>query len=193
MDVFFKGLLVGTAAGVGVGFFAGYFLASRYELVTEDESVAEEPKEVVGATGHDQEAFERLVEEIDEKNPEHDEDEFGAFMESYGAHPEEMDTIDPHVITKDQYENEAACLDKIRLIFYPDYDLLVTEEEEMVDSPQRMLGENVIAFMEDTFENNGHQTVYVRNERFGADYEVELCTKLQADGWIRDYLEGMDA
>lgn len=193
MDVFFKGLLVGTAAGVGVGFFAGYFLASRYELVTEDESVAEEAKEVVGATGHDQEAFERLVEEIDEKNSEHDEDEFDDFMEQYGAHPEEMDTLDPHVITKDQYENEAACLDKIRLIFYPDYDLLVTEEEEMVDSPQRMLGENVIAFMEDTFENNGPRTVYVRNERFGADYEVELCTKLQADGWIRDYLEGMDA
>ena len=190
MDVFFKGLLVGTAAGVGVGFFAGYFLASRYELVTEDEPVAEETKEVVGATGHDQDVS--VIKSLPRETTD-DEDEFGAFMESYGAHPEEMDTLDPHVITKDQYENEAACLDKIRLIFYPDYDLLVTEEEEMVDSPQRMLGENVIAFMEDTFENNGPQTVYVRNERFGADYEVELCTKLQADGWIRDYLEGMDA
>lgn len=190
MDIFFKGLLVGTAAGVGVGFFAGYFVASRYELVTEDEPVIEEGKEAVGATGHDQDDSE---EEVAEENHELDVDDFDAFMESYGAHPEEADSIEPHIITEDQYENEAKHLDKIRLIFYPDYDVLVTEEEELVDSPHRMLGESIVAFMEDTFEDNGPRTVYVRNERFGADYEVELCTKLQADGWVRDYLEGMDA
>ena len=190
MDVFFKGLLVGTAAGVGVGFFAGYFVASRYELVTEDEPVVEEGKEVVGATGHDQDVS--VIKSLPRETTD-DEDEFDEFMEQYGAHPEEVDSIEPHIIPESSYENEAKHLDKIHLIFYPDYGVLVTEEDELVDSPQRMLGSNIVAFMEDTFEDNGPRTVYVRNERFGADYEVELCTKLQADGWIRDYLEGMDA
>lgn len=125
--------------------------------------------------------------------------DFITYMEEeVGVNPKEDGFKEPYVISYGEFENENPQYDKIHLAYFPAYGILITDEEEIVDSPTRMIGRNVIDFIDEAAEHGGfdmkeNPLVYVRNDGWGTDYEVELRTKLQASGWLRDYMEGLDA
>lgn len=125
--------------------------------------------------------------------------DFITYMEEeVGINPKEDGFKEPYVISYGEFENENPQYDKIHLVYFPVHGILVTDEEEIVDSPTRMIGRNVIDFIDEAyahggFDMTGNPLVHVRNDGWGADYEVELRTKLQASGWLRDYMEGLDA
>jgi len=127
------------------------------------------------------------------------EEDFRHYVETeVGVNPREADNVDPYIVSYEEFDNENPEYDKIHLVYFPSHGILMTDEEEIVDSPARMIGDTVISFIDEAsmhgaFDMKNNPLLYVRNDRWGTDYEVELRTKLQATGWIRDYLEGMDA
>lgn len=74
----------------------------------------------------------------------------------------------PYVITGDQFLNEQPFFDKITLEYYDDGVLAEALSEEIVDDLDRMIGNESL----DRFGEYEEDVVYVRNERFRADYEV---------------------
>lgn len=164
-------------------------IASGYSTESEDVEEAVEPEiETV-----------ELEEPVEEEEVDKVEEDFIAYMEEeIGVNPREGEFKEPYVISYSEFENENPEYDKIHLTYYPAYGILATDEEEVVDGPGRMIGNVVISFIDEAaahggFDMKNNPLVHVRNDGWGADYEVELSTKLQASGWIRDYMEGLDA
>lgn len=126
-------------------------------------------------------------------------EDFRRYMETeVGVNPRENEVSDPYLVSYEEFDNENPEYDKIHLVYFPSHGILMTDDEEIVDSPGRMIGDGVISFIDEAamhggFDMKTNPLIYVRNDRWGTDYEVELRTKLQATGWIRDYMEGMDA
>ncbi|MBO7674691.1 MAG: hypothetical protein J6S63_06740 [Atopobiaceae bacterium] len=200
-----KSFALGSALGLAAGAGIGYLLATRWEVVDE---ITEDPELVTGTPcepeGKD-DAFEevRIAKTLRNYQPFSEDLQEGEtdyitkstyeehMLEETGVGPAYDDDA-PHVITYSEFDNENPEYDKLHLDFYPDYDLVVTEEEQMVDDPTIMLGEDVMAFLKERYKDGNPALVFVRNPHHSQDYEVSVLPKEGADGWIRDYLEGMD-
>ena len=208
---------IGASIGAAIAGLGVYLLMESCEVV--EEACEEENQEtlensemegiVAGySTESDDDDFEPdrnpEIETIDlepeqEKEVTTMEEEFAKYMEEeIGVNPKEEGFKEPYVISYSEFENENPQYDKIHMVYFPVHGILVTDEEEIVDSPIRMMGRSVISFIDDAAAHGGfdmkeNPLVYVRNDGWGTDYEVELRTKFQASGWLRDYMESLDA
>ena len=198
------GMAVGAAAGVGIS----WLVANRYEVVDDDgfEDVVVEHNPI-GDTCADPDVFDEISladtitrYEPSQENNESEEnsvpDEMAEMFANYmiyesGVGPGE-DPDAAYVISEHDYEHTNCCWDKVHMTFYPDNDLMVTDEERMVDDPSVTIGSNVFAFVKESWYDFDDPVIFVRNPRHSTDYMVDLRTKYEAEGWIRDYLEGMD-
>jgi hypothetical protein len=80
------------------------------------------------------------------------------------------DTNPPSIITSEQFADEHLDFDKVTLYYYDEDDTLTNENEEIISDPALLIGEEaLVKFGENPYDDD---TVYVRNERFGADYEI---------------------
>ena len=83
---------------------------------------------------------------------------------------EERDPNTPYVITIEEYTSEHDDFDKIVLTYYQDDDTVTSEDEEMMPDYERYIGgEALLRFGEKTDDPD---SVYIRNEKEGVDYEV---------------------
>lgn len=75
----------------------------------------------------------------------------------------------PKIIKASEY-GEDPKLDCKQLIYYTDDETLATEEDEIVDDVSGLIGDALTKY---GFINNDEEdSIYVRNERRGADYEI---------------------
>lgn len=79
-----------------------------------------------------------------------------------------IDTSVPYIIETDEFETEFKNHDKVTLYYYEPDDTLTGEDEVIMDDIDRTVGYDNL----DDFTNWGVNTIYVRNERLGIDYEI---------------------
>jgi hypothetical protein len=85
---------------------------------------------------------------------------------------EERGTGVPYVITIDEYQEEEQDYDKITLVYYEDDEVLVDDHDDRVDNLDYTVGpQNLHRF---GMGSNDKKTVFVRNDRREADYEIVL-------------------
>lgn len=100
------------------------------------------------------------------------------------VHPEEDEYVDfelkeqsermssgkmkPRIIRADEYD-DYEFHDKINLFYYTEDGVLATEDYEVVDDPEALLGDALTKY---NFIHNDEDTIYVRNFSRGADYEI---------------------
>ena len=104
------------------------------------------------------------------EHPEEDADgeEEKAIKESYEMTKLANSKEKPKIIKASDYE-EYEFHDKITLYFYKDDQILTTEDEEIVDDPEALLGDSLTKY---GFNTNDESVIYVRNLSRGTDYEV---------------------
>lgn len=76
----------------------------------------------------------------------------------------------PYVIGPDQFANENPYFDKTTLYYYSGDDVMIDEAEEIVRTPEELVGYDFEEGIGKFEKNVG----YFRNEKVGADYEVIL-------------------
>ena len=81
----------------------------------------------------------------------------------------------PRLIKAEDYGNDRT-LEMQELFYYTDTCTLTDEEDEVIsgERAELLLGDALIKF---GFDTNDEDTIYVRNERHGADY---MITKIRA-------------
>ena len=128
------------------------------------DTVAEEYQEFAKQTMND--IYGRLAER---EHPTDDEPSDG-----YSEHPADFQDdlkrgAGPKIIKADIYGDDPK-LECKSLYYYTDDDVLATEEDEMVDDiSDRMVGNALTKY---GFKHNNEDSLYVRNERLGCDYEI---------------------
>lgn len=75
----------------------------------------------------------------------------------------------PKIIKASEY-GEDPKLDCKQLIYYTDDETLATEEDEIVDDISGLIGDALTKY--GFINNDGEDSIYVRNERRGTDYEI---------------------
>lgn len=205
-----KAFALGAAAGGLVGAGIGYWFATRWEVVDDDyilEPTPQEEPEEVPEAHEDEEPFDeiRIAETIRKYQPfsedvHYERREQKALVELFdeyaldveGVAPSEIDT-EAYIISNITYDETKSSWDKIHMTYYPDYDLVVTDEEDISHNPVKCFGELVVDFVKGNRDVvMGEKTIYVRNSYTSTDYEVDIRGKGDAEGWIADYLEGLD-
>jgi hypothetical protein len=172
--------------GAAIGGFVGYVMTKRYyETFIDDEieSVkeayseydkkseeryqrAKEAMKEYGVPGGNYSNVERL--DLEEKPEEVDEEPV--------PFPEERSDI-PYVISPDSFHDEFVdVLDKETLTYFAGSDTLVTDEDEVLEI-EDIIGRDAL----EHFGEYESDTVFVRNERLGADYEVVYTEGVYSD------------
>ena len=82
-------------------------------------------------------------------------------------HPEEP-AINPYVILGEQFVNEKRNFDKITLMYYAGNGVLVDQTETVQQDIDELIGRESLNHFGESEDN----TLYVRNENLGNDYEV---------------------
>lgn len=75
----------------------------------------------------------------------------------------------PTIITSYSYWNEYEHFDKVTLLYFVPEEQLCTEDEEIVDAPERFVGDALTKY---DFANSRERVLYVRNFRTSTDYEI---------------------
>ena len=168
--------------GAAVGGLLGYCLTKRYyENLIDDEIDAAVASYERAAEDRDEERYQRAkeamkeygipggnynnVERLDlEERTDVDEE-----LEVKDVNPFPGEKVDyPYIITPEAYHEEFTdVVDKETLTYYAGNNVLVTDEDEVLEI------EDIIG--SDSLEHFGEyesDTVFVRNERLGTDYEV---------------------
>lgn len=78
--------------------------------------------------------------------------------------------IDPYLITEEEFSNENLHYEKETLWYYLEDKVLCNDSEELVDDVEALIGEDTLEFI------NDDQTIYIRNDRQGSDFEI-VCVK----------------
>ena len=85
----------------------------------------------------------------------------------------------PYIISVDQFADEKDHYDKITINYYEEDDTLCEENEEIIEDPMMVVGEDTLTrFGEDSDDPD---VVYVRNEKLEIDYEVICLHKSYAE------------
>ena len=170
-----RGVMIFIGGGV-VGGFIGYFFA-KYKAQQEiDDIVAgyeakkeKKEKPEIGKTlsGAEQRAYGKEINKdgysFEERTPEDEELQ----RESEELFPEELPDR-PYVITYNQFSLEHPDYSKVALEYYRENCVLVNEEGEELDL-DHIIGEDALNHIGEEEED----MVFVRNDRFGTDYEVQ--------------------
>jgi len=81
-------------------------------------------------------------------------------------HPEE-EHDEPYILTVEEFEDGKPGYDSIGLSYYRGDDSLVDDAEELVDVDETVGEENL-----DAFRRSDADSIYIRNDRIGVDYEI---------------------
>lgn len=84
--------------------------------------------------------------------------------EGYTA--EEAETKDPYVISADEF-GFFEDFEEITLTYYSD-DILTDDQDHIIDDRESIIGRDALSRL----TNSDDETVYVRNEKLKADYEI---------------------
>ena len=76
----------------------------------------------------------------------------------------------PKLISAESFDNEYAHFDKKQLYYYVGDEVLATEEEEVIENIDQVIGDALDKY---NFRENDESTIYVRNIDFSTDYEIE--------------------
>jgi hypothetical protein len=95
----------------------------------------------------------------------------GPVEDDYEPKPVDGDgNILPYTITSQAYSESVLNFDKLNLTYYDEDDTLADENEEIVTDVEGTIGfDSLSCFGEN---DDDKDTIYVRNERMGADFEV---------------------
>lgn len=85
--------------------------------------------------------------------------------------PVEERSDEPYTISPDQFNNEMiGVFDKETLVYWAGNDTLMTEDQEQIEDIDLTVGVNSL----EKFGEYESDTVYVRNEKMGTDFEIIL-------------------
>ena len=166
---------LGAAIGSGI---AWYFTKRYYkQMLTDvmedvDEYKEDVEKEVFGEYEYNKRVYKKRIDTLGYGNVVNDEDtyikdEVEEELETTNPFPGERVNT-PYVIGPDDYhEDESGVFDKETTTYYEGNDVLVTESDEVLEINDTIGRESLQHFGD--YESD---TVYVRNERLGMDFEV---------------------
>lgn len=118
------------------------------------------------------EDFEEVKEEYEKIIYENEYNEEDDAEDSYIIHdeyPREERASKPYVIGPDLYSEDFHGFDKCVLVYWHGNDMLLTDEQEVMDI-ETTIGRSSL----EHFGEYESDTVFVRNERLGCDFEVLL-------------------
>lgn len=100
-----------------------------------------------------------------------------------GEHPEE-EHDEPYILSVEEFEDGRPGYDSIGLSYYDGDDSLVDDSEELVDVDETVGADNLKAFAD-----SDEDSMYIRNDKLGVDYEI-----IRVDGNFYDdiFTEGDD-
>jgi hypothetical protein len=105
--------------------------------------------------------------DIDEPNSDEDDDD-----EDECDDDDSVDSEYPYVISEISFSEEFLSHDKLSITYYAEDDVLADEQEDMIDDVDALIGYGNL--------NVGNvgiarpDTIYVRNERIGCDFEITV-------------------
>lgn len=118
------------------------------------------------------EDFEEVKEEYEkiiDKNGYNEEDDAEDSYIIHDEYPREERASKPYVIGPDLYSEDFHGFDKCVLVYWRGNDMLLTDEQEIMDI-ETTIGRSSL----EHFGEYESDTVFVRNERLGCDFEVLL-------------------
>ena len=128
-------------------------------------------KEAYSGDGDEEKTYEEVKEEyekiIDEN--EYNEDDAEDSYIIHDEYPREERATKPYVIGPDLYSEDFHGFDKCVLVYWRGNDMLLTDEQEIMDI-ETTIGRSSL----EHFGEYESDTVFVRNERMGCDFEVLL-------------------
>lgn len=169
--------IIGGAAAAAAAGVAGYFgwkkkksAAAEVQPPKEEERLGWAPPEdkkpePVSKPVEDEPASAYLAER--EAPPESDVYD-GEVTQDMRRQIREANRLKPHLISKKDFDYGEEYYDKNTLCWYCGDGTLTDEDSELIVSPERLLGSDVIDLLERTDE----EIIYVRNDTFGADYAI---------------------
>lgn len=108
-----------------------------------------------------------MPENLDGEEDEDEEDENEAAGRRISAEIESGKK--PKLIKIEDFTSGCEYHDKVTLYYYIEDDILATEEEEMIDDRERLVGDCLTKY---GFVDNDEKTIYVRNTALSTDYEI---------------------
>ena len=192
---------IGFIVGLLIGGGAGYYGASRVLKKKHEETVANMEKQFESIEEFYKNKYESKEQVVKEEQPKvyHEDESLNAGMPAADAKafeeitsyakqyrsakldemitkfaeeeaPVEKGKEGPRLIKVSEYGNDPT-LERLTLYYYVDDGVITNEEEEAieVDIARRMIGNAIEKF---DFAHSNEQTIYVRNRKYGADYEI---------------------
>lgn len=158
-------------SGAAVGSLVTWFAVKKHYERKADKEIAE--MQLFYEETDDGESIESLSDEV----PEFTEEEKAEYREEleeedyiqYDDFPKEERAEKPYVIDPQTYSEDFHGFDKCVLVYWRGNNVLLTDEQEVMDIESTVGAESLEHFGE--YESD---TVFVRNERFGCDFEVLL-------------------
>lgn len=77
---------------------------------------------------------------------------------------------DPYVISRQEFDEEMLSFDKVTLLYYDLDDTLTDEQDVLISDVCIVIGDDALSNFGNMSEDP--RTVFIRNEKFGTDYEV---------------------
>lgn len=110
------------------------------------------------------------IDSMDLSNEERE--EFEQWDEHYAVDTDLIKRNDPYVISQEEFDQGNAHFDKITLSYYDIDDVLADERDEVIPRVDDVIGRSSLTEFGSQCDDD--RIVHVRNERYGADYEVIL-------------------
>lgn len=187
-------ILAFSAAAFATGFTVGYIftrrnLAGKYENILQEEIADVKRHYAMRQQNGDfnvEKIVEREVPVLKQTDPPTQEERVNLFDVArmrdiivsngreeetfdYSKAEEEREFEDIYVITYDEFFDGESTNSQTTLTYYVEDDILADEQDESIDDPINLIGEDCLQWGYGSKDNN---VVYIRNENLGADYEV---------------------
>lgn len=106
-------------------------------------------------------------------------DENGSIDDSPSEGPADI----PYGITSEDFIGTRQEYDKTTLIFYMKDSTLSTEDGDIIQDPEYLIGERSNWWPEVGRSNPAELSAYIRNEKISTDYEILCENKAYTDDW----------
>ena len=166
-------------AGAGIGGAVTYFAMKKYTETRITEEIVEFKESykdsVLKQAFKAAEPSEPVSEKNEEDTSEYDEiirklnyNEYSkkdSQNEDAETEPDEIDRNLPYIISDEEYL-EMEEYDKVTLFFFDEDYIFINDDDEIIGNAEDLLGKENLVDISDA--------IYIRNEKFGIDYEVIL-------------------
>ena len=164
-------------AGAGIGGAVTYFAMKKYteariteEIVEFKESYKDSVlKQAFKAADPSEQASEKNEEDTSEYDEIIRKLNYNEYSkkdsQNEDAEPDEIDRNLPYIISDEEYL-EMEEYDKVTLFFFDEDYIFINDDDEIIGNAEDLLGKENLVGISDA--------LYIRNEKFGIDYEVIL-------------------